>query len=369
MATQLHSTTNLTTNLLATLVYPIKQLAKLLHLSPPNWPQNSTKMPPTATDQLLQSRNDETSTTCLPATQNSITTIVKRQLSNRNAAQQRKTTRLPHVTHADLLNINQIHAASLNGLAGQFVHQSSLAPASPQAQPAPVEPMTSQPVEAPSSQQTRKASQSSSVSQFVVAPTSPNSLLEISQPPVAIQNPVILAEFSTQAPRARPNVNGQHQQGLTTTSSTLPSIGSKQQASPAYKFPFATSQQQQQHPAGFDSTPLATTNSISIQTSNQGQQPISSVLASSPSTTSASTSSSSTATTLASAQPAGGHQHHASHHQAGHNVLASFSPPVRSHNTLASAKYSLDGIIAVAIFGGFIFLGAIITIIVIIIRR
>lgn len=403
----LETVANLTANFVLSL-YPINQLAKLVHLAP--------KYHDSSGDHLLHDREtnrrlDHHQPNMSSTTDNLVTNIAKRRLAARNAANPKPTrNRLPPVTRSDLININQIHAASLNGLAGQFQAAQPQSPATPPlVNKNAIDTLISQP--AAGEQQNRKASHSNSVSQFAVPPllqqpppptgSQPqavdpmNALL---QPPGGLNQPV-----STQQPppfRFKPTGNSAPTggpSGMQMFTSNAVSSGLAPPASQATgnqrqqpqtsaptngnKFTFLPASSSQL-PNGFDSTPLATTNSVSVhqqqqqQPSGQASQPISSVLSNNIASgggllTSTSTMASAAAPSLSQ----GGHQHHHHHHQpsgisgGGQSVLASFSPPVRAHNTFGGPKYSLDGIIAVAIFGGFIFLGAIITIIVIIIRR
>lgn len=413
----LQTVANLTTNFFISL-FPINQLVKLYHLAPKRH-HHSRHLSPDhqhdASNRYLNvapmdstpNRNNKTTTTTNSNAHrptNLVTAIAKRRLDARNAAltAANKTNRLPPVTRSDLLNINQIHAASLNGLAGQFQSSREQVLVPPVAGSNMMEILP--PIE-PSIQQNRKASHSNSVSQFALppppataAPPQAADLGPLLQPPVGI-NPLQEAPMSTPASTQPPPPVTRFRQQVTGSTPGAASGGQpmfassngangnnvRQQqpqqqqvsaATNANKFTFLPASSSQSL-SGYDSTQLATTNSVSVHQQQQQQQhssaasqPIGSVLGSigSLGSTLASTS---TMASAAAPHSSGGHHHH--HHHAsvsnGQNVLASFSTPVRAHNTLAGAKYSLDGIIAVAIFGGFIFLGAIITIIVIIIRR
>lgn len=256
----------------------------------------------------------------------------------------------PHVTQTDLIIVNRIHAASLNGLPGQFVGASQAA--------------TAGTIDPPDQTQlSRKPQQVSSQAgvQFNQVPSTSE------QPPFDISSSPSTQPPTTQLRLKPPN----------------PQQGNRQQTS------------QPVEPLSQSHGPLATTNSISVHPGVQPIHQVNSIFASLPSSSSttqtstlASIASSSTSGAVSSTggtfstapSPAsinGGYSSPPSHHPhnfktqpSGSNIMASsFQPPVRSQNSLASTKYSLDGIIATAIFGGFIFLGAIITIIVIILRR
>lgn len=298
------------------------------------------------------------------------------------------STRLPRVTHADLYNLHQIHAASLNGLAGQQQPASS----PPAAALNEIQSFT------PSGEQQngrKPAQQPSNISPFVQAlpPPSSTNLVDLGgqgepRPPQMQSRP------PQQQPPARgpqipasstPASQRQQQQSnrfsvapvQTQTSTTIGGIGGIPPLSTATTTSSANNNSNQHQ---FDSSPLATTNSISVHHNQPGLG--SSTTTGQPqliSSSSASAASGLSSTSLA--PPTYGtlpsHNNNILHHSLsgnGGNVLASSQfnpPPVRasSHNSLANSKNSLDGIIAVAIFGGFIFLGAIITILVIIVRR
>lgn len=293
---------------------------------------------------------------------------------------------VPHVNSLDLWVVNRIHTASLNGLPGQFVGAGQAATASA------IDP----------------ASSSSSQSPQLNNRKNPPSSLNENQASFDI----VASSSSTPQP---PSLTAATTTTTTTTATTLsqsrPKIGqqnnflqnNRQQVNSGIELPQSPS-----HSSG----PSATTNSISVhpgllsqsqapppsaphQTINQQQlnSLLSNVGSSSIGPISATATSPSSVPilpTLAVSNSATGntspsHHHHLHHNQQqqqhqshkqqqqhtnGANILASsFQPPIRSQNSLASTKYSLDGIIATAIFGGFIFLGAIITIIVIILRR
>lgn len=423
---------NLTTNLIYSL-YPLNKLAKILYLAPrkhnpnhdcldfaqKNYPQfKLEKSPSKSMFSILQNFflppiSTSTKTTTKMTTRRPTTTTTPNLSPRTNSFNKR--SRLPHVTKSDLLNINQIHAASLNGIAGQLSQQNNLnnnqnQPILPQLQPQ--QPLDNNQLQTQviGEQQTRKPSQSSNVGQFAPAsaPASiPAPVVELT--PTQIQSSQQPSQF-----RLRPTTTSGSSTGnqAFASSGSQPSptnlnpssgmvMNNRQQqqisSSAQNKFPFlnnqaAPNQQQvggsmstmatstslpsatsttsaianspQNNQIGaYESTPLAATNSISVHSSNQAnQQSLNPLLASSQSTTSTTTTMASVSNSGAAHNTNNNNNHHSS-------VLASFSTPIRSHNTLASAKYSLDGIIAVAIFGGFIFLGAIITIIVIIIRR
>lgn len=276
----------------------------------------------------------------------------------------KQTTKLPRVTPNDLFNINQIHAASLNGLAGQFNNQDQL-----QEQRKPSVNQFQVPQQQP---QAPMIIQGANEPTIVSTALPPRMFKPASQPtPMSTTSTTTTSSTAGAMPQQQFGLGGLQQQqqqqnsrqqpSSPTSASTKfamvnsPSTGSSMQTS---------STSGQPAPAGssvtYDSSPLATTNTISVHQ----QQPAATV------TTAASIASQTLATQSAHAnqhphvlgstfngqQPSSIRTHH---HQS----------PLGHHNSLASAKYSLDGIIAVAIFGGFIFLGAIITIIVIIIRR
>lgn len=272
------------------------------------------------------------------------------------------TTKLPtpttrrtsvRVTRSDLISINQMHAASLNGLAGQFVAvaagtgSSQLATSGHQHHSNQATDLGNNQIDSSANsiqigveQQVhrRPAAQSSSVSQQFVGPpvaqSQPPPVLELSQPSSTVpsgaspeRSPIRPAQSSTSRPNQATSLFPE------STGSSINPFGSSQITT------------------GYSTTPGL------LQTTKPAPSTTNSVAA--ITTTTAATTPTTTSNTPALN----------SIHQSG-NVLASFSPPVaRPHNALANAKYSLDGIIAVAIFGGFIFLGAIITILVIIIRR
>lgn len=413
---------NFTTNLILSL-YPINQIVKLIQLAPRKHNQqhaikqkNDGKNATTNQQQPKFGRstkneiinfidndddndNDENhdSTLINPTTKNSNTKPrhTKRHNDNKNQPQIGQKS----FSKSDLLNINQIHAASLNGLtsAGSFGSPTTLTTTNnnghlglvtstiQQQQQQQAQVLQDQQASTSNLQeQNRKASQSSSVSQFVLPPQSsqaPPSVVEIVQASHAngLQPQVMRVRPANQVPSASTSSTPTALLEVSTAGNNR-----QQQASTisTNKFTFnsiASSPAPTMNPANFgESTPLAT-NSISVHspTINQQQQQQQHVFNSAQP---ASTTSSSTTTSTVSLPGAhqhtsqsGAHQQHQQHVLSSQqqNVLASFSPtPSRAaHNTLASAKYSLDGIIAVAIFGGFIFLGAIITIIVIIIRR
>lgn len=375
------SLASLTTNLVLS-VFPFNQLYKLYHLAPRKHDRNHSTQP------LYESPSlpDSQTTTVLPSIPATVgpKSIMNRllpselvqnlALQSRTANLRSRTTKLPHVTRSDLLDINHIHAASLSGLANQFAIQNSLAPVL----------IPSQDSQAPPSPQTnsRKPSSTNSVSQFVALP--PSSTL----PPPAQPQAVPASTINEQAVSQLINELSNSQQvpprpsrpssssGVQYTSFTnLPPSSSpareQRPASPANKFASFGSSLGPVTQVGYDSNSLATTNSISIHPqAGQTVQPVvpSSVSPSLPPvslppvTTTTTTMSSVMSTASQTPAHQGAHPQHP-------NVLASYNQPARAHNNLANAKYSLDGIIAVAIFGGFIFLGAIITIIVIIIRR
>lgn len=423
----LQNVANLTANFFLSL-FPINQLIKLVHLAS-NYHNPSGHN--NIFHRLANQPNHLNMTTVLNSNQtdhnkpteqhsNAMAKIIKRHLAGPNAAapHAKLINRLPPVTHSDLLNINQIHAASLNGLAGQFQAVSQQSPVAPPLMNKNINLDGIVPQQVPGEQQqNRKASQSNSVSQFAVPP-----MLQSPQPPPPSTPPAPTAgppqmtdlnaaiginqqqtlPISTQQPplvRFRPT-GGQPMFSNAASNAALPAASNQpaagapnnnqrqQQVSASTngnKFTFLPASTSQLPNGGsYEATPVATTNSVSVlnqqQTNGQASQPISSVLSSSSTSNnnvvpggSLITSTSTMASAAAPSHSQSGHQHHHHHHPSvmggGQNVLASFSPPVRAHNTLAGAKYSLDGIIAVAIFGGFIFLGAIITIIVIIIRR
>lgn len=243
------------------------------------------------------------------------------------------------VTRSDLLTIHQMHAASLNGLAGQFVsiaagtgtsgqqqhtnshqHYPNERPSSTGA--AATAATTNQVINDSDLMNRRPAAQSSSVSQQVVGP--PQQQHPQQPPPVVELSPATGNRRDPGAPLAANKPNDQQQ--------PVSGGGGSNYESAATANPY-TSSPVSHLPTSTIASTVMTTKTIPTTTASATNQPLS------------------------------------SSHQNG-NVLASFSPPaVRPHNALANAKYSLDGIIAVAIFGGFIFLGAIITILVIIIRR
>lgn len=408
---------NLTTNLIHSL-YPLNKIAKILYLAPRKHDEtnhdcsNTNQISPISSKSSHQNLNILSPKSMYSALQNFLlptmsatTTTTTAKPANRRATQQNniqprinpftdKRPRLPHVTQSDLLNINQIHAASLNGIAGQFAQNNNQI--MPQIQPQLVDNNNNQQV---GEQQSRKPSQSNSVSQFALPPA-----------PAVLPAPVVeLNPGSSQGTQQQfrlrptsaasnlPGVSASSQPSTTNLNPTAPTNNRQQSqqvssAAQTNKFPFMANQASSTSTtlpsststtsAGanlppqigtYESSPSAATNAISVHSNsinNQAnQQSINSLLSPSPSTTSTTTT-----TTMASNIPSSfqtsssgsGSGNQNNHHN---GVLPSFSPPIRSHNTLASAKYSLDGIIAVAIFGGFIFLGAIITIIVIIIRR
>lgn len=326
MAAQPSSFANITTNFFLSL-YPINQLVKILHLTPKKH-LNSDHHSNRERQQHEQPQIEST-------TQQTTQTLPTRRTTKR-------TTKLPHVTRSDLFNINRIHSASLNGLATQF--QSSQNPAPVELASTPVQPNSNNNNNLMDSQeQTRKASQSSSVSQFVVPPAV--QLDSSSSTPTAPSQPPMRP--------SRVNVPQSTQFTLQPATSPASSISSSRPpVTPNLINKFSPTLQTTQTDSG---PQLATTNSISIHHSNSNNN-------NNPFAGSSTASSTTSSTTMS-----------ANHHQLGvtsQNVLGSLGGSVRaSHNSLASTKYSLDGIIAVAIFGGFIFLGAIITIIVIIIRR
>lgn len=438
---------NLTANLVFSL-FPFNQLIKLIHLAPRKHdetkhnrrsmaPANRQRDPIDSTaadhDQLLmlpEHRSAFVGLTITPNTQqqqqqqhtsttgaNNLVTnwadrarrrLTTRQLTTTTVPKLSKTTRLPRVTHSDLFNIHQIHAASLNGLAGQFGGQpASSQPAASSANEIVGQMPALQPQE-PQQQQARKPSQSNSVSQFALpdgqqAPGSGGlgGGTQLAPRPAAGQTrqpqdqavvaglggalPASLAPPSTgtsgpQQPQLSLLASNAHTQS---PSSTPPATRQQAPATNNQKFAFMGAPQQPAQVSGatgsqlgYDSSSLATTNSISVHSSAGAGQ-----LGPAGSLPLATSLSASTAPLLTSTPTPGGppsatghhlHHHHSHHPSAGStSVLASFSPPIRSShaNNLANTKYSLDGIIAVAIFGGFIFLGAIITILVIIIRR
>lgn len=354
------SLSQLSANLLLSL-YPINQIVKLLHLAP-------RKHAPTGHNE----QTNPSSAIDLMAAASEMA-----QSANRNAALKQRRSPAGSFSKSDLRNVNQIHAASLNG---------GLLPAGSQSA-APVAPLElDQSSNMDSGQQNRRPSQSNSVSSFVLPPTltNPAPVVEILQPsapqqPAASQLPPLVT------PTRRPATNLEPAQqnvasGVTRTqtaqsvTSNRFSFGPPATTTTTGATSLGATQSTASSPNGFaDSTPLATTNSISVHNSNnnnqqQQQHTISSLLSSAATTTPSSGGSN----PHAHLHP---HQQHHTHshrdHQQPQNVLASFGAPSgrAPPNSFASAKYSLDGIIAVAIFGGFIFLGAIITIIVIIIRR
>lgn len=357
-------------SLTANLIRPTRPLNLIVKLfrrrsQQPNGPMKQQQQ----TGLELERRSQPSVETSPPTTttaSNFISTLAERH-RRRLVARDRKhqttlspptnTTRLPRVTRSDLLGINQIHAASLNGLGGQF---------SQQQQPPVVQPQVEPPIV---SSEQRKPAQSASVSQFANP---------ASEPPVAAQQPPVIVN-----PQQRV-VPGQRVAQTTTTATTAAAASSPAQL-PAL---FTTSNPQQvaQSTASRQQQQSAPGQQGGQQSSNKFAflQPLQPVVGGQPATTGgydsapiASTNSISVHSTASGPMPAGSGHHllhgqaptvSGGHHPAG-SVLASFQPPIRPHNGLANAKYSLDGIIAVAIFGGFIFLGAIITILVIIIRR
>lgn len=404
---------NLTTNLFYSL-YPINKFAKILYLAPRKHDQtnhnclnrNSTTNIPTQSFELKlkhQLKNNLSPKSIYLALQNFLLptmsttkpTIIRRTVEQNNIQPRtnpfnKKRPRLPHVTQSDLLNINHIHAASLNGIAGQFAQNNQL----PAIITPPQQVDNNQQVDEQQQQQSRKPSQSSSVSQFALPPASaslPAPIVELNPTqavqstqqqqgqfrirPTSTTNNSPANQAGSQTSPANMNsipANNRQQQQVSlagqnnkftfmagqpsTTSTTLPSSTSTTSGSANF------SPQNNNQIGSYESSSSAATNAISVHSNNQVNQHL---LTSSPSTTSTTTTTtmaSNIASNLLTSNNQNGNNHHS-------GVLPSFSPPIRSQNTLASAKYSLDGIIAVAIFGGFIFLGAIITIIVIIIRR
>lgn len=382
------SLSNLTTNLFLSL-FPFNQLTKLYHLVPRKLHNHHLNNHPTPNhDDNSHLKPDQLTT--MAASSSFVTPNLKTVINSTNDPLQYRTssdrrpiqpTKLPHVTHSDLIDINHIHTASLNGLANQFAIQNSLAPV--------LNPAND--FQTPQQSNGRKPSPTNTLSQFAapqtttnVGPTQPAAVL----PPatVAINEQTVTQLISelansqqvSQRPQ-RPSSNGAQLTSFatSTTSTGLSSVSRSPQSSssPAVKFaPFGSNLASSTQLGSYDSSPLAATNSI-VHT--QGIQPASTNLASSPVVPSSTASSVSqptlpvvTSSSMSSSSPS---QSAGIHSQSGHlqpaSVLASFGQAGRTHNNLANAKYSLDGIIAVAIFGGFIFLGAIITIIVIIIRR
>lgn len=319
------------------------------------------------------------------------------------------TTRLPRVTNADLLSLHHIHAASLNGLAGQQQQPpaalneiaSAGAQAAPGASPQTVDQQQQQ------QQNARKPAQPST-SNFVQAPP-PLSTNTLDFSVESHQNqrvPLRSQAGGVRGPQMPPSPSTQRvPQSNRFSFGAGHSTPSSQFSDNAVSSPTTTSGQQQHGPFDSSSNSLATTNSISVHNS---QQQLSSTpnniaggLFSSPATSTTPAISSQhntqqqmfamhgagsgsgatlspglgTSTPLSSAGNVlqGAHSHHSHQQHNGANVLASFNAPSRAgsglHNSIGHAKSSLDGIIAIAIFGGFIFLGIIITILVVIVRR
>lgn len=368
---------NSTTNFLASL-FPINQILKFFQMKPikhdPKMLLNNTYR----NNKLSMTTTTQSGITTSSSNNNLITTLAKRRLDNaatRNANRRTKTTKLPRVTPLDLFNINQIHAASLNGLAGQFNsiqdRPQDLPPTdrkassinqfvqvAPPPQPAQVPPMMQIPV-SPGVQQPP--------SELAVAPNPPR----LFRPQTGQQPPMqtttaqsVMPQFSLGSVPVQTNSQQPTPVGRQTPSSVQSSSPPTAATTTSNKFssmsqlPTTATSPSSSSSVAYDSSPLATTNSISV---HQQQQQL-------PTTTSHSVLTN-------------GHHNHFGNQNP--NVLSStfassasnaaIGSSIRhhaAHNNLAnSAKYSLDGIIAVAIFGGFIFLGAIITIIVIIIRR
>lgn len=279
-------------------------------------------------------------------------------------------TKLPHVTRADLLNLHQIHAASLNGLAGQQQPSAPFGPATVGSEAGQQQQQQQQPQPAAIGEQNRRPAQPSSINTFVQPPPPP--MVQAEQQPARPQSPGARGPqaASTMAPGSRQQTGQLPPNKLTLV-------------------PLANQPQQQQPGISYDSSSLATTNSISVHSSQAAStsglsspatfaQPSSTTTSTSshaPSPTTFSAASTSSTLPPTSSSSSGFSQQGGSSQQQQANVLASLAgsslrtPAHQHHNSLANAKYSLDGIIAVAIFGGFIFLGAIITILVIIIRR
>lgn len=380
------SLTNLTANLLSS-IFPFNQLFKLYHLAPRKHqhqhrhPTNESSMDPGLPLKLEKlTTMPATTSTSRPSLADNNLEIQFRTHSNRRSSTQ--STKLPHVTRSDLIDINHIHTASLNGLANQFAIQNSLAPI--------LNPIVDT---QPANQQTnsRKPLATNNVSQFtapLVTPnTAPSQPVSASPPAsVALNEQTVtqlISELSNSQQASsrppRPSANGAQFTSFTNSptsaSSTSTTRAQPASTSQASKFASFGSNLPATNQLGYDSSPLAATNSI---VHSQGTQSSPGSVGPSPpavlssTATSVPTVSSSPAVTTSSMNLAGSSStpgvHHGSHLQPA-SVLASFGQPGRTHNNLANAKYSLDGIIAVAIFGGFIFLGAIITIIVIIIRR
>lgn len=318
------------------------------------------------------------------------------QLSNHS--NQRQTTRSPRVTQSDLVVVSRLHSASLNGLPGHFIgagQASSSATVEPPAQHPPSTSTTT------STEILKLAPGQTAMDQSSSSESPIQALGEMISSSTGNSRPTHLLNSKPAPP----------QEAATGHQSNLINGNNRQQATDNFKHPI-------------HGGPLATTNTISVH-----QQPtVSSVLASStiPSSTTTqslpkldTTSNSnqnnlhllnngpavntqapisnqgatsfSVQSPVSSSSPIGATGSAKEQHPSinlvqpplmtnggrgsGGNVLASsagYAPPARSlhhQNSLASTKYSLDGIIATAILGGFIFLGAIITIIVIILRR
>lgn len=240
---------------------------------------------------------------------------------NDKTINRRSSNRLPHVTQLDLTHINRLHTASINGMTSQF-SPSSVNILSQQTTSSTGPSQSSEPVDL-----NRKASQSTSIGQFVQPP---------STTPVVEMQPALRMRPLTNSVMA----DSSPQSTFVSGSGSLSSVS-----------------QQSSQPTRFTMVQLPT------QTTSSGY---------SETTTSAATSSVSVLP-VAAPIPALDHAHQPA--TANSNQQFTFSnlnQPVRAQSTqstFASARYGLDGIIAVAIFGGFIFLSAIIAIIVIIIRR
>lgn len=352
-------------------------------------------------------------------------------LTNDNSMKRKNGSKIapgPRVTRSDLAIVSKIHAASLNGLPGSFIGASQAATATSTssstsaATPTTSQDQTSNPITSTSSTQSPIGSSSTGThpeNNLI----KPDNIPQQARPRLPSLHNQQQAQSSSEAPIS-PIADIAPSTSTQTSNLNAPN-GQFNKPNRQQMGANNRQQQQQQQAAdlqshsGANSGQIATTNSISVQLpTSHGQQTVGSILPSA--TTMPTMSSSSPSSTLSSTQqtmanlPSSTTQisqssqttqtinrdqsqlHHSTHPNIVHNqqtnnahkqtqfntnrdlsnnnnmansVFGLNQQPIRSQNSLASTKYSLDGIIATAILGGFIFLGAIITIIVIVLRR
>lgn len=325
-----------------------------------NWPfnfrrrqtnsiENNNQIKTTTTRTGAIARLIQTQTTKLYniATRVTTTSPTTPTTNSRSSSLYNRKNASPKLTNADLLNLHLYHAASLNGLAGQSTPaapiQAPSAPQQPQTQLLP-EPKNDSPLpsfsttitSSSSTSPTTSSAQSTSVSQFAAPPQQ-----QQQQQVSTVLTPAVVV-VSTQPPQQQQSTPFQHQN---MNMNRLPS-NRFSSFTPTQQFENNNNNIQNIH------------SSITTQPALASTPAVSSIVPSVLTTLTSTSTPSSNPNVLPSLA------------QQQHKTIAnSHLHPLQSHNSLANAKYSLDGIIAVGIFGGFIFLGTIITIIVIIIRR